>query len=210
MDVDTALTEPQRVQDLWFEDGNIVIQAGNSQFRVFRGILAARSPVFEDMFSLPQPADSEAVDGCPCFRFFKPYPYSTEFNIIFGCLRLGQKYEVDSLRRRALVHFSSRYATSLSEYVVPQPSWNREHDAEGHIEVIQLARVATAPWILPLAFYELSSSYSDDGDVTTWGFSMRFLTMVFPIAYRHWIAKIFSVVTMVKAIGRSHTSCDFS
>lgn len=58
-------TSPHRVQELWFDDGNLVIQAGNSQYRVFRGILAARSPVFQDMLSFPQPPDSELVEGCP-------------------------------------------------------------------------------------------------------------------------------------------------
>lgn len=38
--------KPQRVQDLWFEDGNLVIQTGNSQYRVYRGLLATCSGVF--------------------------------------------------------------------------------------------------------------------------------------------------------------------
>ncbi|KAF8145623.1 hypothetical protein K438DRAFT_1425906, partial [Mycena galopus ATCC 62051] len=50
-------------QDLWFEDGNIVIQAGNSQFRVYRGVLAKRSSVFQDMLSSPQPPDAETIEG---------------------------------------------------------------------------------------------------------------------------------------------------
>lgn len=71
MDVDNEPSGnpgPQRIQELWFSDGNIVIQAGNSQYRVYRGILAARSPVFQDMFSFPQPPDSELVEGCPLIR----------------------------------------------------------------------------------------------------------------------------------------------
>ncbi|KAJ7689849.1 hypothetical protein B0H17DRAFT_904472, partial [Mycena rosella] len=137
-----------RVEELWFEDGNIVIQAGNSQFRLYRGILAARSPVFQDMLSFPQPSDSELVEGCPLVRlpdvaievtaflkaifappcsstyrashrsprYFPPFPARTSFEIIAGCLRLSHKYEVDYLRRRALIHLSSRYRTTLSEY----------------------------------------------------------------------------------------------
>ncbi|KAJ7466554.1 hypothetical protein B0H11DRAFT_1689843, partial [Mycena galericulata] len=57
-----------RIPELWFDDGNIVIQAGNIQFRAYRDILAARSPVFQDMLSFPQPLDSELVEGCPLVR----------------------------------------------------------------------------------------------------------------------------------------------
>ena len=55
----------QRDLHLWFDDGSIVLQAESTQFRVYRGILAANSPVFKDMFSLPQPNGEELVEGCP-------------------------------------------------------------------------------------------------------------------------------------------------
>ncbi|KAJ7611824.1 hypothetical protein FB45DRAFT_803914 [Roridomyces roridus] len=126
---------PHRAPELWFEDGNLVIQAENSHFRVHRGILAACSPVFQDMLSFPQPPDSELVEGCPIVRlqdsaeevavflkalfkpnYFMPFPAQTEYAIIRGCLRLGNKYGVVHLRIRALVHFSSRYRTSLADW----------------------------------------------------------------------------------------------
>jgi hypothetical protein len=59
-----------RAQELWFEDGTVVIQAGNSLYRVFRGILAARSPVFRDMFQLPQPPDCPLFEGCPVVQIW--------------------------------------------------------------------------------------------------------------------------------------------
>lgn len=55
----------ERVDSLWFPDGNIVICAHNVLFKVFRGILAARSPVFADMLAFPQPEDAETIDGVP-------------------------------------------------------------------------------------------------------------------------------------------------
>lgn len=57
---------PVRSGDIWYEDGNIVLQAEHTQYKVYRGILAKSSPVFEDMFSFPQPPASEVemVDGC--------------------------------------------------------------------------------------------------------------------------------------------------
>ncbi|KAJ6500862.1 hypothetical protein C8R45DRAFT_979372 [Mycena sanguinolenta] len=201
MEVDGRPTEPTRVQDLWFEDGNLVISAGNSQYRVYRGILALHSPVFQDMFSFPQPpdSDSEMVDGCPIVRltdaeeevtsflkaifhptFFPSFPAQTKFHTIVGCLRLGHKYGVDYLRRRALIHLSSGYRTKLSdldalvflrngsEEHLPSKtrSWIAEETERGGItiiEAIKLAREVDAPWILPHAFHCLAIYY-DPGE----------------------------------------------
>lgn len=52
----------------WFDDGNIVLQAELTQFKVYRGILSANSEIFRDMLTLPQPAvglDEMQVEGCP-------------------------------------------------------------------------------------------------------------------------------------------------
>ena len=63
------LVKPVRHPDLWMDDGSIVIQAENSQFRIHRTTLSRHSPVFRDMFSIPQPTDSDdTVDGCPIVR----------------------------------------------------------------------------------------------------------------------------------------------
>jgi hypothetical protein len=51
-----------------FEDGNIILQAGNTKFRVHRGVLSAHSPVFRDTFALGQPAEGGAAsdsEHCP-------------------------------------------------------------------------------------------------------------------------------------------------
>jgi hypothetical protein len=58
------VSHPERSEP-WFEDGNIVIEAGFKQFKVYRGILAASSEVFRDMFLVPQPIEQGSVDGCP-------------------------------------------------------------------------------------------------------------------------------------------------
>ncbi|KAJ7336130.1 hypothetical protein DFH08DRAFT_1018385, partial [Mycena albidolilacea] len=44
-----------REGSLWFTDGYLVLQAGTQLLRVSLGILAAKSPVFHDMLSFPQP-----------------------------------------------------------------------------------------------------------------------------------------------------------
>ncbi|KAJ7689808.1 hypothetical protein B0H17DRAFT_936810 [Mycena rosella] len=184
MEVDTEPSqpsEPQHVQDLWFEDGSLAIQAGNSLFRVYRGILAARSPVFQHMLSFPQPkdSDSELVEGCPFVRmhdaetevsdflkaiflpeYFLPFPAPTTFDIVVGCVRLSHKYQVDYLRRRALVHLSSGYCTTLAEWDSEDSHHRFSKPALGSITVIQLAREVGALWVLPTLFSALSSKFN--------------------------------------------------
>nr|GAT49300.1 predicted protein [Mycena chlorophos] len=141
MDIDetapTAPTAPSltRCNDLWFDDGNIVLQAGLVQYKVYRGTLARHSPVFQDMLAFPQPAEPELVEGLPLVTlpddaedftpflralfdpdYFRPFPARTTYDIIRGCLRMSHKYAVDFLRRRAVAHFSSYWRTDLDEW----------------------------------------------------------------------------------------------
>lgn len=61
---------PMRSGDIWYEDGNVILQAEDTQYKVYRGILVKSSSVFHDMFSFPQPpaGDGELIDGCPVVR----------------------------------------------------------------------------------------------------------------------------------------------
>lgn len=60
-------TVPRRSERFWFDDGSIVLQVESTQFRVHRSILASYSPVFHDLFKVPQPEGDKSgwVDGCP-------------------------------------------------------------------------------------------------------------------------------------------------
>ena len=62
------------VSDIWFEDGNIIIVAGQVAFKVHRGQLERHSEVFRDLFSIPQPAVQEMLDGCPWFEVHDAAP----------------------------------------------------------------------------------------------------------------------------------------
>lgn len=55
-----------RSGSVWFDDGNIIIQAEGTIFKVYRGVLAAHSSVFKDMLSIPQPSSEglSAIEGC--------------------------------------------------------------------------------------------------------------------------------------------------
>jgi hypothetical protein len=50
-----ASSESVRSAMVWYGDGNLVLQADNTLFKVHRDVLAARSEVFASMLSVPQP-----------------------------------------------------------------------------------------------------------------------------------------------------------
>ena len=61
-----VMTEPTTVNDLWFDDGNLILKAETSLFRIYAGFLAAKSSVFRDMVSFPLPEEGNAtLEGCP-------------------------------------------------------------------------------------------------------------------------------------------------
>ena len=71
---DTQFKLAHRDEELWFDDGNIVLLADTSNvaFKVHRGMLARHSEIFQSMFELPPPsqADVEKVDGCQLVRMY--------------------------------------------------------------------------------------------------------------------------------------------
>ncbi|KAJ7627378.1 hypothetical protein FB45DRAFT_921219 [Roridomyces roridus] len=159
--------------ELHFSDGNLILQADQTCFRVYGGFLADRSPVFRDMLSFPQPPDAELMDGVPLvhvpdsakdlnvflkamflYEFFPPFPARTDFPTVSSILRLSSKYQTEELYKRALVHFSSAFPMDLSE-VTRFPSW--ELDNTLLIPVIVLARDMGINWVLPYAMYKACS-----------------------------------------------------
>ncbi|KAJ7210599.1 hypothetical protein C8J57DRAFT_1401007 [Mycena rebaudengoi] len=173
-------SSPRRVNELWFNDCGLVIRAGNLLFRVSGEILATKSPIFHDMLQIPQPPSSEMVDGCPVVQlhdhpadatnflravfdseFFEPYPSETDFETIHGVLKLSNKYLVDYLRRRALVHLSSRYPSSLDMWTNLSPSWTPR------------PREVSALWVLPTAFYALCVAASHSSRVLSRGVTFQ-------------------------------------
>ncbi|KAJ7251578.1 hypothetical protein C8J57DRAFT_1474444 [Mycena rebaudengoi] len=150
--------ELSRIEELWFKDGTLVLAAENSLFRVYAGLLAKRSPVFHDMLQIPQPEDTEIIDGCPVVRladderdlryflnalfdyeFFGAFPATTTFDIVAGVIRLSTKYDV---------------ATLLSRLALGSPSWEiPDHE---WIRVVLFAREMSIEWILPIAFYRVA------------------------------------------------------
>lgn len=63
--IDSSARPWVRDDELYFEDGNIVVAAESTIFRLHRGILSFQSDIFRDLFAIPQPAQVDTVDGCP-------------------------------------------------------------------------------------------------------------------------------------------------
>ena len=59
------VTPLKRSEEVWFDDGNVILQTRDMQFKVHRGVLAKHSPIFSDLFQIPQPPSEPTVDGCP-------------------------------------------------------------------------------------------------------------------------------------------------
>jgi hypothetical protein len=59
-----SATSPLKAFDI--PDANLIIRSSDFvDFRVHKSVLALTSPFFKDLLSLPQPSDSEIVDGIP-------------------------------------------------------------------------------------------------------------------------------------------------
>ncbi|KAL1752185.1 hypothetical protein FB107DRAFT_293344 [Schizophyllum commune] len=121
--------------DLWFKDGNLVVQVTPRLFRLHRGILASHSNFFRDMVQFPESSEQDMYDEVPLvvlhdddardvvhffkaiyvFHYFLPPPAKTTFAILEGVLRLSHKYDAPMLRRCALQHLSVTFVTDLAK-----------------------------------------------------------------------------------------------
>ncbi|TFK39072.1 hypothetical protein BDQ12DRAFT_630250, partial [Crucibulum laeve] len=121
-----SMTEEENIQftsspilksSIWFEDGNVVLFATDTYFRVHRGMLSRHSSVLRNRFIIDsrRPYDGELVEGCPVvglgesaqdvqFILSALYDYPCCTNIpqslsfISALLMLGLKYDMPVLR----------------------------------------------------------------------------------------------------------------
>jgi len=144
MEVDQeALTDKgnfDRDNDLWFEDGSVVIAAGDVGFRVYKGILSSKSPVFKDLFSLPQPPGQEMIDGCPVVRVQDSPKEMRRFLTIMcdgssawvdrswpncrAVLTLSHKYQVNSLLLEGIQRLKERFPDDILH-------WDKQYEDDG-------------------------------------------------------------------------------
>ncbi|KAI0783929.1 hypothetical protein BC629DRAFT_1518200 [Irpex lacteus] len=119
-----------RHQHLWFEDGNVVLVAETTGFRVYRGLLARHSEIFHDMFSCHNQnrrprIRTKAVQSSAwrmillmrwlrsslcCMTVVKGAFYGHDHRMdvptLEAALRLGTKFAFNDIRHEALRRFS--------------------------------------------------------------------------------------------------------
>lgn len=61
----TLTTMPVQHHILWFNDGNVILEAESVHFQVHRGVLVLHSPVLEDMLQTVRSPTDSGTDGCP-------------------------------------------------------------------------------------------------------------------------------------------------
>ncbi|KAK7018416.1 BTB domain-containing protein [Favolaschia claudopus] len=175
--------ELTRVEDLWFPTDIIVIRAESTIFRVFSGVLAAKSSVFRDMIAFPQPseADTENMDGHPVVRlhdkpedvevflralydseYFMPPPSPVTLQALLAILRLSHKYDVPYLHRRALDHLNADgfYRRTYEETKVGHIDYGIV-PLMASLSVIIAATQVKADWLLPYTYY-CAATYSPE------------------------------------------------
>jgi len=169
--------------DLQKVEGSVVLprcrdpSSKNPRLSRFRGDFGRKmTSVFADIFTFPQPpsSDMETMEGVPVVtvhddpaemeiflkaifdsEFFMPPPAENKFDDVLGILRLAHKYDVPYLRRRALEHLGPIYPTRLSKYDCRPNADALSENFLRAIATIATAREVDAPWLLPVAYYDI-------------------------------------------------------
>lgn len=135
---------PSLSRSLDLSGADLVIQSSDFvQFRIHKSILASSSQFFNDMFSLPQPAD-ELVDGLPVLHMSEDvelvqalitmlYPIPSEIPVTYdGALSLlatSQKYDMPAVQSSIRAKISYRKLTAQSAdqayraYAIASKNW---------------------------------------------------------------------------------------
>nr|VWP01114.1 Cytochrome P450 51 [Ganoderma boninense] len=164
------LFEPHH--EFWLPDGNIILVARAIGFRIYRGLIAAQSTVFEDMFASSSTDANEIFDGCPVVhlsdspedlvhlvRVLLPKsqrlynrPASRPFSEISALVRLAHKYHIQDVQDQALASLQGSVLSSHFE------DWFKEStmpiiDNIDMIGIANLARLTDTLSMLPGALF---------------------------------------------------------
>ncbi|KDQ56548.1 hypothetical protein JAAARDRAFT_131676 [Jaapia argillacea MUCL 33604] len=175
---DTDADQRVRRSSIWFDDGNIVIIAEDTHFKIYGGWLSSRfaSIAFADMLSQTSPTD--LLDGCRILRlsdsaddithllnalldrrYFRDEG-SQPFPIVKALLRLGKKYGIDHLWEDAKSRLQTDFPHRLEEWDEMAGWVAISGSLSVQIDAIGLAWETGLLSILPAAFY--SCCYEKD------------------------------------------------
>ncbi|KAF6759126.1 hypothetical protein DFP72DRAFT_885750 [Ephemerocybe angulata] len=171
MDAPSTITR----SDIWFRDGNMILQTEGTQFKVHQGFLEKHSSVFADMFSFPQPEgdeDSTAVEGCHVVQIYDA-PEDIEllllalydqhhhtqgripFKTISAMIRMGKKYGIQHLRDEGAQLLANEFPKTLEEFgKTSLETWTYIVPEVGLLpKVVALAHQCDIPTILPAVYF---------------------------------------------------------
>ncbi|KJA19711.1 hypothetical protein HYPSUDRAFT_44000 [Hypholoma sublateritium FD-334 SS-4] len=179
-----SMTVARRSEKFWFDDGSVVLQVESVQYRVHRSILASYSPVFNDLFRVPQPEGDRSgwVDGCPtvCMAgdttrdwesvlgfIYKPSSLALKWpdvGRLAGMMRLGKKYQIDDIFAEALARLRAQFPRTLAARDAMTAGGNMElcEWISKYFQVITRLGEEMGLWsILPVAYY-MAASYEEN------------------------------------------------
>ncbi|KAL1704273.1 hypothetical protein EV121DRAFT_291497 [Schizophyllum commune] len=169
----------KRHDDLWRADGNLVLKAGGTVYRLHASFLEKYSPVLARILSLPP---LELFDDWPVVRLdddelsftvflralmhpetYPPPPATPSRATSMAILRLATKYEIRHLRTRALHHLNVFFPTT--------PLFKGWRDlgnrAATFPDILAYARECNAPFLAPACAYNLVCAMRDAGELST-------------------------------------------
>nr|VWP00171.1 Zn(2)-C6 fungal-type domain-containing protein [Ganoderma boninense] len=113
-----------RDDELWFEDGDVVLNTSNVEFRVYKGPLLALSPILKARCgdirgtSFLSVGDISPDDLRHVLRFVSGGTSRVEpsFSEIAAHIRFGRKYKAEKLLQRSLGYLRKFYVTELAAW----------------------------------------------------------------------------------------------
>ncbi|KJA26644.1 hypothetical protein HYPSUDRAFT_213202 [Hypholoma sublateritium FD-334 SS-4] len=163
----------------WFDDGNVVLQAEFTQFRVHRSILLHHSPVMEDCFQFPQPEGAPTIEGCPLVHLPESaMDISNMCGLLYGTyhvdvknvtssyletmLLLGRKYGITSFTTSAKNFLQQLFPPSLTKWDTAQEDVKKiaGRNTGFLFDVFNLAYEYPIPSIMPPLLMAMCTIYS--------------------------------------------------
>ncbi|KAJ7471250.1 hypothetical protein B0H11DRAFT_2237545 [Mycena galericulata] len=160
---------------IWYADGNLVLRADDTIFRVYRGALTSKSAVFraicvplQDLASSDEGRE-DLIHGCPVLvltdraqdleylmcALFDPefivnsYGVETSMIAVVAILRMSAKYGIHFLQRDCSALLNSAFPDTLRDW----DKLPRSRTLADNLLVIETARDTGMKWLLPAAYY---------------------------------------------------------
>ncbi|PIL26264.1 hypothetical protein GSI_12020 [Ganoderma sinense ZZ0214-1] len=189
-------------REFWFDDGTVIFVARDTEFRVYKGVLASLSTVFKTLFAdrghtvRNVSIDEEQTILCPIVRlldspqdlrhllrvcFFSKRLESLyeekepSYDEISAGIRLGEKYKIAEWYSQSLVYLKSYFPRTMNRWTALESCDGPPGWEFGNgIGVISLARKTEQLSILPAAF--LSCMFAESDSPATLGIGHGFTT----------------------------------